>query len=159
MGEKKRGERGPYQRGDTWGISYYFNREAYPEGHRDQGDARKDFTAIRTKIDGRTFVSPREDTFDGLVDEYDAAQKKKSGYRTEKYCICRVGEYFKGQVVQDIDVKKVEDFQIYLEDLPKVGGGKRGGVDINHHMRVLRSIIQKAVLRDGITKNPPIRTG
>jgi len=33
-------------------------------------------------------------------------------------------------------------------------GGKRGSVDINHHMRVLHSIIQKAVLREWITKNP-----
>ena len=34
-----------------------------------KGVARKELTAIRANIDGRTFVPPREDSFDGLVDE------------------------------------------------------------------------------------------
>jgi len=57
-------------------------------------------------------------------------------------------------LIEDIDVEKVEGFQNYLAALPKRGGGKRGSLDINHHMRVLHSIIEKAVLRDWITKNP-----
>ena len=145
---------GLYKRGDTWYIYYFHNGKRIRKAIGTKGDASRELTAIRARIDNRTFVPPREDSFDDLVKEYDQAQAKKSGYRTEKYYIRLVGEYFKGEVVQDIDVKKVEDFQTYLADLPKAGGGKRGGVDINHHMRVLRSIIQKAVLRDWITKNP-----
>jgi hypothetical protein len=145
---------GVYKRGDTWCISYFHNGKRVRKAIGTKGDANKELTAIKAKIDNRTFVPPREDSFDDLVGEYDQAQAKKAGYRTEKYYIRLVGEYFKGQVIQDIDVKKIEDFQTYLADLPKAGGGKRGGVDINHHMRVLRSILQKAVLRDWIAKNP-----
>jgi hypothetical protein len=69
MGEKKRGERGLYQRGDTWGISYYFNGKHIRKAIGTKGDAGKELTAIRAKMDGRTFVPPREDSFDDLVDE------------------------------------------------------------------------------------------
>jgi len=87
------------------------------------------------------------------VDGYEAVQKKKAGYESEKYYIGRVREYFKGRIVQDIAVEDVERFLQYMEDLPKHGGGKRSATDINHHMRVLYSILKKAVLRDWIAKN------
>ena len=56
MGEK--GERGLYQRGDTSGISHYFNGKHIRKAIGTKGDAREELTAIRAKIDGRTFVPP-----------------------------------------------------------------------------------------------------
>jgi len=96
MGEKKKVERGLYLRGDTWGISYYFNGKHIRKAIGTKTEARKELTATRARIDGRTFAPPREDSFGGLVDTYDEVQKKKAGYRTEKYYISRVGEYFRG---------------------------------------------------------------
>jgi hypothetical protein len=52
MGEKKKGERGLYQRGDTWGISYYFNGKHIRKAIGTKGDARKELTAIRAKMTG-----------------------------------------------------------------------------------------------------------
>lgn len=147
-------ERGLYQRGDTWGISYFHNGKHIRKAIGTKGEARKELTAIRAKIDGRIYVPPREDSFDGLVDDYEDIQKKKDGYESEQYYITRVRGYFKGRTVQEITVEDVEGFLSFLESLPKKGGGKRSGTDINHHMRVLYSILKKAVLRDWITMNP-----
>jgi len=88
------------------------------------------------------------------VDDYDDGQKRKDGYESEQYFIARVRKYFKGMIVQDITVGDVERFMTWLEALPKKGGGTRSATDINYHMRVLYSILKKAVLRDWIVKNP-----
>ena len=54
-------ERGLYQRGDTWGISYFHNGKHIRKAIGTKGEARKELTAIRAKIDGRTYIPPRED--------------------------------------------------------------------------------------------------
>jgi integrase len=147
-------EKGLFQRGGTWYISYFHNGKHIRKAIGTKGEARKELTAIRGKIDGRTYIPPREDSFDGLVDDYEAIQKEKAGYASEQYYIARVREYFKGRNVQDIAVEDAERFMAYLEALPKNGGGKRSGTDINHYMRVLYSVLKRAVLRDWIAKNP-----
>jgi hypothetical protein len=65
---KKKGERRPYQRGDTWGISYYFKGKHIRRAIGTKGEARMELTAIKAKIDNRTFVPPREDLFDVLAE-------------------------------------------------------------------------------------------
>lgn len=140
-------ERGLYQRGDTWCIRYVHNGKLIRKAIGTKVEARKELTAIRGKIDGRTYVPPRDDPFDVLVDDYDAAQQKKAGYASEQFYIARVKEYFKGWTVQHIGVEDVERFMAWLEVLPKNNGGQRSATDINHHMRVLYTILQKAVLR------------
>ncbi len=103
-------ERGLYQRGNSWGISYYHDGKHIRKMIGTKGDARKELTAIRAKLDQRTYQPPREDSFVGLVDEYDAEQKKKAGYRTERFYIARVRQYFRKKTVQDITVEDVERF-------------------------------------------------
>jgi len=98
MGKKR--ETGLYQREDTCCISYFHNGKHIRKAIGTKGEARKELTAIRARIDGPHHVPPREDPYDGLVDDYDAIQKKKAGYVTEQYYIARVREYFKGQIVQ-----------------------------------------------------------
>jgi len=147
-------ERGLYQRGKYWGISYFHEGQHVRRMIGTKGEARKELSAIRAKIDGRTFQPPRQDSFADLADAYDAEQSSKAGYESERYYIVRVRDYFAKATVQDIGVEDVEKFRDWLTAEPKKNGGTRSGIDINHHLRVLHAILNKAVLRDWITKNP-----
>jgi len=148
---------GVYKRGDTWCISYFLNglrvRKAIGASKK---KAEAELEAIRTDIRGGRYKEPRRDSFDDLLTDYDKQQQGKKGYRTEKYIIQRIGDYFKGAIVQDIGVREVEAFMAYLCKLPVKGGGERGGSDVNHHMVCLCSILQKAVLWEWIDRNPAV---
>ncbi len=68
-------------------MSYFHNGKHIRKRVGTKGEARKELTAIRSKIDGRTFIPPREDSFDGRVGEYDAVHAEKDGHISEKYYI------------------------------------------------------------------------
>lgn len=149
---------GLYKRGKKWGISYFRDGKHIREMIGTKKEAEKEWTAIQAQIHRRAYQPPREDSFADLSDAYEAEQENRKGYRTEKNYIDRVRAYFEETcpIVQDITVEDVEVFRDWLTALPKRGknGGKRSGIDINHHLRVLHTILKRAVNRDWIAKNP-----
>jgi integrase len=148
---------GVYKRGDTWCISYFLNGQRVRKAiGANKKKAEAELEAIRVDIRGGRYKEPRRDSFDDLVTSYENQQKDKKGYRTEKYIIQRIKDYFEGVIVQDIGVREVEEFMTYLCKLPIKGGGVRGGSDVNHYMVCLCAILQKAVLWEWIDRNPAV---
>jgi integrase len=150
---------GVYKRGDTWGISYFYNGKRIRKAiGSNKKKAEAELEAIRTDIRGGRYKEPRRDPFDELVEQYEALKKDKKGYVSEQTYIKRVREFFKGRIVQDIGVEDVERFKTYLTELPTryENKPKRGGEDINHHLNCLRAILNKAIKWEWIEKNPAL---
>jgi integrase len=146
---------GVYKRGDVYYINYFLNgKRVRKRVGKSKKDADKELTAVQGKIDGRTFVPPRKDSFDKLLDDYEEGQREKKTYKSEQYVIGRIREYFAGAVVQEIGVERVMAFLAHLKALPVRGGKKRGSADINHHMVCLCSILERAVKLEWIARNP-----
>lgn len=51
------GERGLFQRGGRWGISYFHDKKHIRKMIGTKGEARKELTAIRAKLDRRVLYS------------------------------------------------------------------------------------------------------
>jgi len=146
---------GVYKRGGIYYINYFLGGKRVRKATgTSQKKAVAELEATRVAIRSGVYREPRRDSFEELVDEYDLKQSPKKGYISEKYVIKRIRDYFVGAIVQDIGVREVEGFLIYLENLPVKGGGERSAADTNHHMVCLCSIFKKALLRDWITRNP-----
>lgn len=96
---------GVYKRGDTWCISYFHNGQRVRKAiGANKKKAEAELEAIRVDIRGGRYREPRRDSFDDLVTSYENQQKDKKGYRTEKYIIQRIKDYFAKAIVQDIGV-------------------------------------------------------
>ncbi len=135
---------GVYKRGDTWCIVYFHNgkrvRKAIAPSKK---KAEAEYEATRTDTRGGRFKEPRRDSFDVPVEQYEALKKDKKGYTSEKTYIKRVGEYFKGRIVQDIGVEDVERFNAHMIELPTrhKDKRKRSGADNNHYLNCLRAML------------------
>jgi integrase len=82
-----------YKRGDTWGISYFYNGKRIRKAIGTKKKAEAELEAIRTDIRGGRYKEPRRDSFDDLAKQYEAIKKDKKGYASEKTYIKRVREF------------------------------------------------------------------
>ena len=144
-----------YQRGGIWYIDYYAGGMRHKEA---VGPKKKEAEAAIGKIkndlrEGRWFPrTVRDVSFDALLKRYEELKKDKKGYK--KHVVRRIGEFFAGRIVRDINVQDVERFKAHFVALPTKAERKRGGADVNHHLNCLRAMLNLAVRLEMTEKNP-----
>lgn len=153
-----------YKRGGTYCIDYFFEGRRIREA---VGPLKKEAEAklggiLRDIREGRHFPDAKKippTLFSELADIYESHAKEKKGWRTEKYFVAVLRDHFGARLISTITRLDVEQFKMARKDTPRKGkvAKPRTGTAVNHELRTLRAMLNKAVHWELLEKSPAAR--
>ncbi len=167
--------RGIFERDGTWWICWFCTlghkhrekigprglaKERHGARRREVREARRERREFCPNLEARE----RPVMFKDIVREYRAyAEANKRSHRDDRPRLARLLKIFRRKLAQDITAQDVEALKVAMSTTAR--GGRRGGdpeergnplkvATVNHHLKLLKAIFNRAIRTGKLTYNP-----
>jgi integrase len=158
--KKGRKVRGVFLRDGQWWIRYACTlghdhrqssgdlKTAATEEHKGKRAEMRDARKAGRECCPRLAQRERPVLFDQIAEDYiEYSERSKRSYRDDKFRKARLLASFGGRLATDIRAKDVEDFKATLAE-------SRTVATVNHHLKLLKAMFNRAIRQGRVTLNP-----